>query len=448
MPVAAHSPRLAFIGMDAATRSTLQELRPLIMRVLPGILDEFYAHIGTYPEVARLFLNQAAMRHAKDMQIKHWDLIAQAQFDDVYFTSVTRVGQTHHRFGLEPQWYIGGYNFILAALLRMIALEDEVGWFGRTNHARRTTKANQTAAITKAALLDMELALAAYIDTGIRAKQELLDTLLNASFRRAIETVSTVSEQFEGTAGSLVQTATSTIGLADTVANAFEQVASGVQTIALASDRLAVSSTDIAQQVKKSNSIAALAVRQAEKSNASISTLSKSATQIGSAVTLISAIAKQTNMLALNAAIEAARAGAAGRGFAVVAQEVKALAHETAEATEEIGRQITQIEAATRDSIAEINEIFATIRRASEISTAIAATLEHQDLSTQEIASSVKNIAQGTSEVAINLGGVTAEAMNTGAVSDQLLTSARALAGESQRLKNEVESFLATARVA
>ena len=448
MSIASHSSQLAFIGMDAETRSTLQELRPLITRVLPAILDEFYVHIGTYPEVARLFLNQAAMRHAKDMQIKHWDLIAQAQFDEVYTASVTRVGQMHYRHGLEPQWYIGGYNYLLSALLRMIVLEGDSGWFGRATDARRTKKANQTAAITKAALLDMELALAVYINTGMRAKQELFDKLLNASFRRTIETVSTVSAQFEGTADCLVQTAGSTIGLADTLANAFEQVASSVQTIALASDRLAGSSTEIAQQVKISNTIAALAVQQAEKSNASISTLSTSARQIGSAAKLISAIAAQTNLLALNATIEAARAGAAGRGFAVVAQEVKALANKAAQAAEEIGMQITQIEAATRDSVADIIEIFATIRRASEISTTIAATLEQQDLSTQEIAGSVKNIAQGTSEVAINLGGVTAEAMNTGAASDQLLTSARALAGESQRLKNEVESFLATARVA
>jgi hypothetical protein len=42
------------------------------------------------------------MRHARDMQIKHWDVIAQAEFGEVYTTSVTRIGEVHNKLGLEP----------------------------------------------------------------------------------------------------------------------------------------------------------------------------------------------------------------------------------------------------------------------------------------------------------------------------------------------------------
>lgn len=448
MSIDSLSSRLAFIRLDADTRSTLKELRPLIARVLPGILDDFYRHIASYSEVARLIPDQTVMQHARDMQIKHWDLIACARFDATYVASVTKVGQTHHRLGLGPQWYIGSYNFLLAALLRVIALEGEAGWFGRTSEAVRIKTADQAAAITKAGLLDMELALAVYLETGMRAKEAFFDKLLKASFRQTIETVSTASIQFEGTAHSLVQTANKNKQIAANAAEAFEQVSANIQTIETASDSFSESNNAISQQVEASHQITVVAVQQIEKANTHISTLSQSAKQIGGVVKTITDIAEQTNLLALNATIEAARAGTAGRGFSVVAQEVKSLANQTAKATAEIGMQITQVETATRDSVGAINEIFATIRRASEISSSTAETLEQQDAATKNILNSVRFIANSTSEVAANMGEVTAGAASTGVASDQMLIAARALAGESQRLKNEIESFLATSRLA
>jgi hypothetical protein len=47
--------RLAFVRIDEETRAALRELRPLIMKELPGVLDEFYAQIAKFPEPARVF---------------------------------------------------------------------------------------------------------------------------------------------------------------------------------------------------------------------------------------------------------------------------------------------------------------------------------------------------------------------------------------------------------
>jgi len=150
----------------------------------------------------------------------------------------------------------------------------------------------------------------------------------------------------------------------------------------------------------------------------------------------------------LNATIEAARAGEAGKGFAVVASEVKALSTQTAKATEEIADQIQAIRDATGATAGAIREIGATIGQIDEIATTIAAAVEEQGGSTKEIARSVQQAAQGTQGVMQNIAGVTQASGQVGTAAELVLGSAGELAKQSERLKQEVESFLATVRAA
>jgi methyl-accepting chemotaxis protein len=132
----------------------------------------------------------------------------------------------------------------------------------------------------------------------------------------------------------------------------------------------------------------------------------------------------------------------------VVATEVKALAAQTAKATEEIGTQISSMQTATQDSVAAIQEIGGTINRVSEIAGAIAAAVEEQGAATAEIARNVHQAAKGTTLVADKITDVNRGAGETGAASSHVLVSAKALSGESQQLKLEVEKFLSTVRAA
>ncbi len=187
---------------------------------------------------------------------------------------------------------------------------------------------------------------------------------------------------------------------------------------------------------------------QQRKVNDRVGELSKAAARIGDVVELINTIAGQTNLLALNATIEAARAGEAGRGFAVVASEVKALAEQTAKATGEIGQQISGIQAATQESVNAIKEISGTIEKLSEISSTIAAAVEEQGAATQEISRNVQQAAQGTQQVSSNITDVQRGASETGSASSQVLSAAKSLSGDSNRLKLEVGKFLNTVRAA
>jgi methyl-accepting chemotaxis protein len=106
------------------------------------------------------------------------------------------------------------------------------------------------------------------------------------------------------------------------------------------------------------------------------------------------------------------------------------------------------MQSATQDSVAAINEIGGTIGRISEIATTIASAVEEQGAATQEITRNVQQAAAGTTEVASNITNVSRGAAETGAASSQVLTSAQSLANESNRLKLEMDKFLATVRAA
>jgi methyl-accepting chemotaxis protein len=318
---------------------------------------------------------------------------------------------------------------------------DEVGEIGRAAQIFKEALITKKAAEERTAEeAESKLRRAAQIEGKTRDFECAIGTLIGH--------LSSSSTELEAAAGTLTKTAETTQTLSTSVAAASEEASVNVQSVASAAEELSASVNEIARQVQESSEIAAQAVQQAKRTDARISELSQAAGRIGDVVKLITGVAEQTNLLALNATIEAARAGEAGRGFAVVASEVKALAGQTAKATEEISSQIAGMQAATQESVAAIKEIGGTIARISEIASAIAAAVQEQGASTQEISRNVQQAAHGTAQVATNITDVERGAGETGSASAQVLASAQTLSRENNRLKSEVDNFLASVRVA
>jgi PAS domain S-box-containing protein len=263
-----------------------------------------------------------------------------------------------------------------------------------------------------------------------------------------IESVTSASTELEASAGTLTHTADAAQRLAVAVASSSEEASANVQSVAAATEEMASSIGEIGRQIESSTVISQEAVNQAQQTDARINKLTAAAIRIGDVIDLINSIASQTNLLALNATIEAARAGDAGRGFAVVASEVKALAAQTAQATSEIGSQIAEIQSATADSVTAIKGIGATIGNISQVTSAIAAAIEEQGAATNEISRNVQQASEGTSRTSASIAEVNRGAAETGAAASQVLSSAQSLASESNRLKLEVQKFLATVRAA
>lgn len=330
-------------------------------------------------------------------------------------------------------------------------LKVEVPFVENRNEIGRISR---SLAVFKDRLIDAERLRSERDEESARAMAErkLAMNRIASEFEKSVGGIAaaaaSAASEMQRSAQSLSAIAKETTRQSTTVAAAAEQTTANVQTVAAAAEELSSSGKEISRQIAHSASIAQSAVAQADRTNAMVEGLLEATQKIGEVMGLIQNIAGQTNLLALNATIEAARAGEAGKGFAVVAGEVKALSTQTAKATEEIADQIQAIRDATGTTAEAIREIGATIGQIDQIATAIASAVEEQGASTKEIAASVQQAALGTQGVMKNIGEVTQASGQVGTAADLVLNSAGELATQSQRLKQEVESFLATVRAA
>ncbi|MDH2348735.1 methyl-accepting chemotaxis protein [Bradyrhizobium sp. SSUT18] len=233
---------------------------------------------------------------------------------------------------------------------------------------------------------------------------------------------------------------------AASAANASEQTAANVQTVAAAAEELASSIVEIGRQIELSNATVRLAGDVTARSEVEIEGLAQAGQRISSVVDLIEAIAAQTNLLALNATIEAARAGEAGRGFSVVASEVKALADQTRNATQEISQHIAAIQNSTGSAVASVKEVATAMRRIDEVTAAIASAVEQQGAATREISQNVQMAASGTQTLATSIVTVSGAISETNRSADNVMGAANQVSGAAERLAAEVQAFFVKLR--
>jgi len=322
------------------------------------------------------------------------------------------------------------------------AARDEIGVMARAVQVFRT------------ALHDAERLRVEQAELKAKAAEERHSGLLvladqfEHSVGGIVGVVTDASARLQGAAQAMSETADLAASEAKIVATASARASVNVQTVSAATEELTASISEINQQVTACSRIAATAVDEAQHTDTAVRGLAEAARRIGDVVGLIHTIAAQTNLLALNATIEAARAGDAGKGFAVVAAEVKGLAVQTGKATDDIARQVAAIQGTTEAAMQALGSVTRTIGQMNEIATAIAGAVEQQSAATREISSNVSEAASGTQQVSTTIASLTEASGAVGTAAGGVLGEASGLSQQSERLRQEMETFLANVRAA
>jgi methyl-accepting chemotaxis protein len=473
-----HRKRLEFLGLDDAQKAILKSLQPMVRESIGVALDAFYKKVTATPETSRFFREETHMKAAKGLQASHWEKISSGALDEAYVASVTTIGKTHARIGLEPRWYIAGYALVLEQLIHATMSKHWPSRFGRSKSAGL---ASEISVIVKAALLDMDYAISVYLESlaeqreqAERARRqaedeqevalgELAKVLMLLSerdlesrlpgglpenyarmaddYNSAVETlrqsISMVRLAAQQILGSSLQIKEATSSLAQRT----EQQAANIEESSAALHELSESVTATARGARKAADVTREALAVAQSSGAVVSdavgamgAIERSSTEISKIISVIDEIAFQTNLLALNAGVEAARAGEAGRGFAVVAQEVRELAQRSANAAKEIKTIIAESSSQVQTGVSLVN-------KSGESLGDIIERVHELDKIIGGIAAATGEQSSGLSEVSGAIGEMDTITQQNATMVDKTSNQISELTGEVERLTIALKGF-------
>lgn len=456
--------RLEFLELGPEAQSRLRKVSRLIEKSMGPALEYFYEKIAPHPAFRDMFASGSRVQAAKDRQELHWQRITKGEFGTDYAASVLRIGGIHAKIGLQPRWYMGAYGILLDHIVHAI-VTDRRAFSSR----RRADLAKDLSAVMRAALLDMDLSMAGYLNeienarlAAEKSQKESFEAIASALGRLADGDLSAridagLSEQtrFNETIERLadiiagVRRATQAIGNGSTeiaaasedLARRTEQQAASLEQTSASLSQLtnivqeaALRAKDAEQMTTRAQNVAQKGSDTIEDTRVAMQQVSDSAQEMGQIIGVINEIAFQTNLLALNAGVEAARAGDSGRGFAVVAAEVRALAQRSAEAVSTIQGLIDRsnqqtargsaLVGATHQVLGEIVTMFNSVNK---LVIDMAAATQHQATSISEINTAVRHLDQMTQQNA--------------AMVEQTNATTVSLSGEARELAHLIQRF-------
>jgi methyl-accepting chemotaxis protein len=162
---------LQFTGEDA---EELRSLKPYLEKHADRMIDALYDHLVKFSDTSRLLPNEQVIRRLKAVQKEYFLGLLKGIYDTGYVEERLKIGLTHVRVDLKPQWYLGAYNAYLRLVMQ--SLFDEMK--GKGKSAGKSKKSNGSSgdfskkgqdlmtklnALTKIIFFDMGLAIDSYI---------------------------------------------------------------------------------------------------------------------------------------------------------------------------------------------------------------------------------------------------------------------------------------------
>ena len=394
------------LRMDAEQLAVLKEIRVIVERDSDEIIQNFYAHVTTFPDLKAIINRFSSVEKLKVTMKKYLFTLFPDKIDEEFMQWRITIGDAHNRINLPPFYYLSANQFF----------HDEIVPRIFKHYRRKVDRAiYASSALQRILSFDQQVVMASYIQSyknEIDKKVELEKALeeidsLQRSVSEASQALAATSEETAASAAEMNEATAQISGNASEAAEFSRQV-----------DSLAQEGVRKIQMI--SETILRLASMTSEMKS-KMTELDKSSARIASVTDVIKEIASQTNLLALNAAIEAARAGDSGRGFGVVAEEVKKLANHSEQSVKEISALIM----VTKQNTVAVNQ---SIAQTTEAMHGAAAEAEEVVSRFGEIMSAINASILQVQGIAQQIDALSLTAGQIGAASEDVANSATSLA--------------------
>ena len=341
--------RKDFLQLTGEDEVYLQAFAEGGIACIVGFIDDMYEFLVNDPSTGHHFQNTRHIDRVKALQVRYFQGLFSGEYGEDYYNERVRIGQAHERIGLEPQWYLGTYNYVLRRLL--LAVQSSGHPTGPLSEA-----------LTKIIFYDMGLAIDTYIHAMQHRQGKMIDgfvqTLGEASEAVGSGTSSLKSSLLEQSSASQEQ-ATAIAEISSTLSELRQTASQTMQQAEAVCEtaQQSVRTVDEGRQTLSQSVEGMKTIRnRVEVIQDKILALSDHTQQIGDIITTVNEIAEQSKLLAFNASIEATRAGEFGKSFAVVANEMRDLAEQSKQATREVRKLLSDIREATNAAVLATEE--------------------------------------------------------------------------------------------
>lgn len=153
--------RAAYLGLGDDEIARLRALKPLLEERANEFVAAFYRHLLSFAPTRLLLRDPAVKERLLEKQKQYLLSLAEPEFDEDYAERRREIGRVHHRVGLEPAWFLGGYSLYFSLLVPHIC---------DAYHEDPVEASRVVVALQKQLGFDSTLAMETYID---RSHEEL-----------------------------------------------------------------------------------------------------------------------------------------------------------------------------------------------------------------------------------------------------------------------------------
>ncbi|MDY0323344.1 MAG: globin-coupled sensor protein [Candidatus Carbobacillus sp.] len=301
--------KLSLIEFDSADDEILGRHAPLLLKLIPEMVDRFYNKLQTVPELDQIIRGNSSYERLKNTLSQHLQELFTHPIDARYLEKRQKVAEKHVQIGLPGAPYLASFQILQNIVIETLLLNDI--------SLDRKESLQLTQSVSKIFNLEQQLVIERYdaYRASLKARLDEEKKQVQRHLWELSKELSGIAERTKTSLEALHQQGLSIHAFSgeqnDLTAKVQENAHKSV-------DQLTAYEKDLQNLLKEFRD---LLVSQ--------SNVHHVAEEMRDVLGMIRNIAEQTHLLALNAAIEAARAGDAGKGFAVVAGEIRKLADGT-----------------------------------------------------------------------------------------------------------------------